>query len=246
MKKLRAWIVIFMTAPYTALAIGADSDKSMLPFWCDQKARETSNWKSGLRGGIYHYCNGLSRLNAYWKKHSAYEKQYALKEAINEFNYMIVNNQGSKDPMLGEVYMNKAIALRLGGSDVAAISDLHKALEYNPGLPQVYIELTNLYIKLKQNERALEVVSQGLRHLPDTKALQKQYTSLGGKLPYPEAINKSSEEVQKQLPEFAPPQPPNPETKPRQSTEEKQPAPTQNDMQKSQEGEKKSWCRFCP
>lgn len=236
--------------PWAQVAGAADTaDYSGLPYWCDEKAREATGWTSTLQGGMYHYCGGLRHLNNSYKATSPQRQGYALEKAIGEFNYMIANNPGSRDPLLGDVYLNRAVALRLGHKEAQAMGDLHKAIELNPKLAQAYTELASIYVRLKQDAKALQLVSDGLRHVPDSKSLQRRYTALGGKLPYPAPIQPPAEQAKPGA--QAEPPPGKPET-PRDAGPEKTPAPmTPAPVAPSEPsapiGSKSNpWCRFCP
>ena len=248
MKHIYGFVMLCLIVPYAKYSFGAPTYNSgALPYWCDEKVRETTGWKSGLQGGIYHYCGGLNHLNDYWKKKSPYERQYALERAIGEFNYMIVNNPGSQDPMLGEVYLNKAYALRLGGKKAEAIGALYKAIELNPRLTQAYLELATMLAKLKQEDKALKVVTQGLRYMPGTPSLERRYNTLGGKLPYPDPIQKPAEvvdaiSVQDKASESSGSAP----VVEKANEEKNKPLPPiENNVDQIGEGSN-PWCRFCP
>jgi len=101
--------------------------------------------------------------------------------------------------------------------------------------------------RLKQDKKALETISEGLRHLPDSKGLQRRYKALGGKLPYPAPIGKPLEKVLPQSSEkieqpsgkheltkmgSVVPPPPVPMPLPEISTPE--------------DTKRNPWCRFCP
>lgn len=254
MKHLLMMSMLCWFLPCAQMAGAADTtDYSGLPYWCDEKAREATGWKSTLQGGMYHYCGGLRHLNNSYKTASPQRQAYALEKAIGEFNYMIANNPGSRDPLLGEVYLNKAVALRLGNKEAEAMRDLHKAIELNPKLAQAYIELASIYSKLKQDGKALQLVSEGLRHLPDTKSLRRRYDALGGKPPYPAPIGKPIEQALPQPSEKIEQQSEKREIAPTETTLEKVSAPElapvpmpQPEKLAPKDAKSNPWCRFCP
>lgn len=247
MKRSPLWLALCLLSTFSEITSGAEGiDNTGLPYWCDEKTRIAYGWKTTLQGGLYHYCGGLTHLNSYYKKTTPYSRSYALEKAIGEFNYMIVNNPGSRDPLLGEVYLNRAVALRLGNKEVDAMQDLQKSLELNPKLSQAYIELATIFTKLKQEKKALQVVSEGLRHLPENKNLQRRYHSLGGKLPYPAPFNQPADEVKPLRDERIEPQSVKSEAT---TTREEKPsaAPATQQEQTEPKGNKTNpWCRFCP
>ena len=65
------------------------------------------------------------------------------------------------------------------------MSDLQRALSLDPKLARAYITIADQYVKQKNRKKALDVVTEGLRHISDNKALKRRYDELGGKKPYP-------------------------------------------------------------
>jgi len=84
--------------------------------------------------------------------------------------------------------MNRGIAMSMLQKPGEAVGNLRQAIEMNPRLPRAYMTLADLYDQQKNRGKALETVTAGLRHNPDAKSLQRRYTELGGKLPYPVPI----------------------------------------------------------
>jgi hypothetical protein len=83
----------------------------------------------------------------------------------------------------------------------------------------------DLHVTTNSPARALETVTEGLCHVPDSKALQRRYLELGGKKPFPEPIATKSVDPESPLPGVLTPAPettnepvpalsPSPETKP--------------------------------
>ena len=60
-------------------------------------------------------------------------------------------------------------------------------------LVKAYTLTSDIHVKLNQKNEALTVVTEGLRHVPDSRALQRLYKERGGKLPYPEPIARAAE-----------------------------------------------------
>ena len=52
---------------------------------------------------------------------------------------------------------------------------------------------SDIHAKLKQKDEALAVVTDGLRHVPDSTVLQRKYKERGGKLPYPEPVARAAD-----------------------------------------------------
>ncbi|MDO9007361.1 MAG: hypothetical protein Q7U80_03985 [Thiobacillus sp.] len=115
---------------------------------------------------------------------SVKDRQSTLGAAMTNFNYVLKYTQPGFY-LRSEILMNRGIALSMQHKDGEAMGDLLKAIEIDPKLPRAYATLADMYEKQKNRSKALETVTAGLRHNPDTKSLQRRYTELGGKLPYP-------------------------------------------------------------
>lgn len=141
--------------------------------------------------------------------------------------------------------MNRGIALTMMQKPGEAIGNLLKAIEMNPKLTRAYLSLSEIYEKQKSNNKALDIVTEGLRHNPDTKSMQRRYTKLGGKLPYPAPI----EPVVVETPNVAPPTsvapaPASTEPKPDMPVEA---SPADESLAQPKIGSPKNpYCRFCP
>ena len=188
-----AWFAMLL--PITsAMAEWAPSPAEMatLPPYCAARFNPGSdafkNWQRTMGGGdfghIHHYCVGLKLLNNARGTFSSNSNE-TLGAAVGQFDYVLTH--ASKGfYMRPEILMNRGIALSMMKRDGEAVSNLLQAIELNPQQPRAYMTLAGLYDKMKNRAKALETVTEGLRHNPDTKSLQRLYTELGGKLPYPE------------------------------------------------------------
>ncbi|MDP1928335.1 MAG: hypothetical protein Q8K62_07485 [Thiobacillus sp.] len=115
---------------------------------------------------------------------SSQDRVGTLNAAMGDFNYVLKYTQVDFY-LRPEILMNRGITLSMQHKDGEAMGDLLKAIQINPKLPRAYVTLADMYEKQKNRSKALETVTAGLRHNPDTKSLQRRYTELGGKLPYP-------------------------------------------------------------
>lgn len=135
----------------------------------------------------HHFCYGLGYINRYYRARSAQDKKGLLDAAYGTLSYMVTHASPSYS-LMPDVYLNRGLVLSLQGNSGGAIADLKRALELNPKLVRAYTQASDIYVKLKQKDEALTVVSEGLRHVPDSTVLQRLYKERGGKLPYPEPI----------------------------------------------------------
>ena len=77
---------------------------------------------------------------------------------------------------------------KLQGKPAQAVGDFRHAIELNPKLTRPYLQLISYFESIKKRGDALEIAQTGLRHNPDSKALQRHYLELGGKKPFPEPL----------------------------------------------------------
>lgn len=164
----------------------------LLPPYCEARLLRTEGqydyWRKIFGQDFdhtHHYCYGLAGVNRYYRARSRQEKTGHLDSAYKDYSYVIRAVQPTYGP-LPEVYLNRGVLLTLMKKDAEALADMMKALELDPKLARAYIAASDLYAKINQKDQALKVVGEGLRHLPGNAGLQRVYTKLGGKLPYPE------------------------------------------------------------
>lgn len=164
-------------------------ETKMLPDYC----RNSAHWKSILGPAATwnnHTCYGINWINRYYKSRSSGDKNFSLQNALGDFNYSV-----SKLPpdfaLMPEIHMYRGITFSLMGRMGEAVADLQKSIGMDPKLTRGYNELADLYEnRLSQPKKALEIITDGLRHNPGTTSMQRRYTRLGGKLPYPEPLSR--------------------------------------------------------
>lgn len=173
--------------------VPTDTEMVSLPPYCKVKMKSNpgspdyKTWESTLGKDFvhtHHYCAGINFLTRYYRSRSNEDKRYNLKNAVDNFNYM-VDHSSPGYSLMPDVYLNRGLAFSLMQQPGAAMTDLNKAIQLNPNQPRAYNVLADYYAKSKQKGKALETVTEGLRHNPATRSLQRRYTELGGKLPYP-------------------------------------------------------------
>ncbi|WP_296750883.1 tetratricopeptide repeat protein [Thiobacillus sp.] len=170
------------------------AEMAALPAYCGARFNEGSDafkaWRANMGGDfnhIHHYCAGLNFLNRTYGISSAKDRQSTLGAVVREFDY-VLTHASPGFYLRAEILMNRGVALSLQKKPGEAIANLNQAIEKNPELPRAWMTLADLYETQKQRAKALETVTEGLRHNPGTRSLQRRYTELGGKLPYPEPI----------------------------------------------------------
>ncbi|MDP2110551.1 MAG: hypothetical protein Q8N48_08610 [Thiobacillus sp.] len=217
-------------------------ETKVLPDFCQNPAR----WNSILGPAAVwnnHTCYGINWINRYYKSRSPGEKRYSLQNALGDFNYS-VTKLPSDFALMPEIYMYRGITYGLMDRVGEAVADLQKAIGMNAKLVRANNELADLYEgKLSQPGKALEIITEGLRHNPDAKSMQRRYTRLGGKLPYPEPLSRPEPAVAETPP--GPAQGAAPEAAPVATPVEK--ADAAPGAEKPTIGTPKNpYCRFCP
>lgn len=246
---------LVMALLVTAVSIDAhatklsDTELAKLPQFCTARLKHTGEynvWVQNLGRDFdhtHHYCFGLNDLNRYYLSRTARDKKFHLKNAIGNFTYMVTHAKPTY-VLMPDVYLNRGLANSLMKNNADALQDMHKALDLNPGLVKAYGYLADYYAGLNLNAKALAVVTEGLRHNPDTKSLQRRYHELGGKLPYPEPIRKAAAEDSQSAPQDAV-SPVQPDVAPGQAPALAAPAP--EPLSQPQIGSPQNpYCRFCP
>lgn len=202
-KFVTTWLAMLLPIS-SVMAEWAPSQAEMaaLPEYCAAKFGEGANpeaaaaWRSTMGGDfihIHHYCAGLNFMNRARRTFSS-KNNGALEAAVREIDYVLTNSSPGFY-LRPEMLMNRGIALSMMNRNGEAVGNLLQAIELDPRQPRAYMALADLYDKQKNRGKALETVTEGLRHNPDTKSLQRRYTELGGKLPYPAAIQPASIEA---------------------------------------------------
>lgn len=197
MKSLRLFCAILLLAtslPAWALLPHAATQEelAMLPPYCAArmkgiKSPEYKLWAARLGRDFahtHHYCNGLRFLARYYASKVARDRRFYLKEADGNLSYMVAN-ASPRYVLMPDVYLKRATVYTLQKEYSSAMADLITAIELDPKAYRASDMLASLYLNIKQPQKALEVISEALRHNPNSTLLQKHYVELGGKLPYP-------------------------------------------------------------
>ncbi|MBW8328731.1 MAG: hypothetical protein K0M48_06150 [Thiobacillus sp.] len=159
---------------------------------------DKQNW-----GHMHHYCDGLRFYNrALSSTRDRNDFNFNIKESLDGFDYVLSHT--SKDfGMRPEVIAGKARTLALAGHKGAAVSLYTGVVQQTPKYVPAYLYLADYYAS-SDRKKALSLVSDGLRHNPGTKSLQRRYQELGGKLPYPEPLVQAAPAVTTPPPAEAP------------------------------------------
>lgn len=179
-----------------------EQEYATLPPFCKEKIEkknlaENKTWSDSFGANtwlhMHHYCQGLNDINRYYRASNAQQKKGFLSSAVGQFDYM-TGHLPPDSVLLAEVYQNRGRVFLLQGQDANGVKDLHKALELNPKIARTYLMLADQFERGPGKDKALQLVSEGLRHVPTSKGLQRRYQELGGKLPFPEPYEKPAEQ----------------------------------------------------
>lgn len=92
------------------------------------------------------------------------KKEY--KEAINAFQVVLENEEES-----AEIYNNIGVAYSNTGDYKNAEIYLNKALNLNPNLPQIYLNMSDVYYRQKEIAYAIECLRAGETALPENTVI---------------------------------------------------------------------------
>ena len=92
------------------------------------------------------------------------KKEY--KKAINAFQVVLENEEES-----AEIYNNIGVAYSNTGDYKNAETYLNKALNLNPNLPQIYLNMSDVYYRQKEISYAIECLRAGETALPDNTVI---------------------------------------------------------------------------
>jgi len=204
---------------------------------------------------LHHYCDGLKAMIRVDKYGT--ESKHWLRLAIQSFRTAAHRKDWSSCSLKPEAYMNLGKALlrksrREGTSTAEGIANLMKAIELKPDYIQAYSALSYYYSSSGDKEKALSVVTDGLRHVPESKWLLQRFKKLGGKTP-PTPITTTTE--------IEPPEATKGASVPQQQKSSEKDVTVQSSDSDASSSENKvpeknssqkigsptnPWCRFCP
>lgn len=93
-------------------------------------------------------------------------KERKYKEAIDAFHVVLENGDES-----AEIYNNIAVSYSNLGDLPSAEKFCHKALKINPNLPQLYLNLSDIYYRMKEIALAIDCLQAGELALPDNTVI---------------------------------------------------------------------------
>lgn len=257
------WTIVLMLFLAQAHAVEphgpTEAEFTNLPTYCRAKlisrigSADYRQWE-GILGKdfvhTHHYCFALNFINRYYRSRTAQDKNFNLESALNNLDYMVTHADPAYS-LMPEIYQNRGLVYSLMGRHGDAVTDMNKAIELNPRQAKAYNVLADYYSQTRQQQKALETVTQGLRYNPGVRSLQRRYTELGGKLPYPEPIQSNPAEASSPAPNAeAPPSAAPAATTPAETPAGAAPAESAAPPEPATESKIGSptnpYCRFCP
>lgn len=201
MKVMARFVLLGLAWGTSALAVETGlrpnpAEMLRLPPYCQAKfnlPRGTPEWNAWRDrigenfNDIHHYCAGLNYMNRYWGAGDKLGKNFYLERALANFDYL-VKAQKPDFALRAEMYANRGEVYKLMGRSGEAIRDFEQAVAIDPRMARPYLQMADVHVAAKSQKRALEVVTNGLRHLPDSTALQRRYLELGGQKPFPDPV----------------------------------------------------------
>lgn len=236
---------------------GTPAEQALLPRYCvvklkdDNTTPEAKNFISQFGFAnwlhLHHYCYALNYLNRVGKATKTSEKNSLRRSAASNIRYVL-------EKARPDFWMRPQLLVELGRLHIQvnepekAIPLFRDAIALNRSYLPAYVALLTQLRGTNTNSAALDVATEGLRHIPDSEALKKAYLELGGKEPFPAPATASRPESPAPSAEEARPAPAQAETGSSGDGVARAPDGTAEEAGKpvAEETVPDSGCRFCP
>lgn len=162
-----------------------------LPPYCEVRLKSGSRtpewvlWAGKLGKGfidVHHYCQALMHLQRYYSATRPQIRRLFLQEATHNLDYMIrANHSVAELSILPDVYVDRGRTLLLQKKDGEALQAFLQAIKLNPATVSAYVALSDLSLKAGNKQNALQYAEDGLKNVPDNRALQHRYQALSGR-----------------------------------------------------------------
>jgi len=206
---------------------------------------------------LHHYCYAEIAKIKLFRERNPEKRSYLVSRMLDEYGFVIREPEyrDKSWPYLKKVYVEYGKAALLAKKTGEAIAAYSNALQLDPGYDQAYIGIADLLISKDNKKDALERITEGLKHNPNSRPLRRKYKELGGGPEYPQPYAKSVEKpippvnseinlIKQEIP--AKTEPPthdsaqNNNAKLEQVTTPSQPSP------EATKNKGNPYCRFCP
>jgi tetratricopeptide (TPR) repeat protein len=148
-------------------------------------------------GWFHHYCWGkLSKLR-YFSARTAEQRRGGIHNWRSEMKFIVdwTGERGIKWQYMPVIHKEIAESYLYEKNYANAIVEGEKALALDKNYVPVYLIIADAYAGANKRDKALEIVTEGLKRAPESKPLKRRYKDLGGKLPYPEPYAKETPAV---------------------------------------------------
>lgn len=146
---------------------------------------------------LHHYCWGKVSKSRYFSASDKNKRQRYLKNWRDNMQYCIdwPTEKGISWPFFPLMHKEIAESFFYDKDYPMAIAEASKAISMDPSMGRAYTILADSYKQSGKADKALEVVTAGLKRGNQVKALKRRYVELGGKMPYPKPEVAATPEV---------------------------------------------------
>lgn len=159
-------------------------DTNMLPQYCKDRASNKKQFlqKWGKTFGdatihMHHYCGGVYAQQKARSSLSSGGREKNLNEVIHQMGY-VSNHCPAGCVLYPELHTRWGWALGQKGQAGEAIKHFRLALQQNPKYTLAYVQLSDLYVDLKQPDEARKILQSGLKVKPNSRTLQRRLEKL--------------------------------------------------------------------
>lgn len=138
---------------------------------------------------FHHYCWGKLAKHRFFTEKTSEKRNFQTKTWRGEMQYIIdwTRQKNIDWAYLPQIHKEIAESYLFEKRYPQAIQAAELALQKRRSFAGAYLIIADAYEAMKNQPKALHYATEGLKHNPETRALQKRYLRLGGKKPYPEA-----------------------------------------------------------
>lgn len=168
----------------------SDGEIALLPVYCKDKewnggSVETyrkERWIASLGNswkGVHHYCWALVNVRrAMLTAANPVQRKYLIEVAVSDY-FFAIENSTAEFLVLPEIHLRLGEAYELLNQPAAAIKAYENAIKLKPDYWPAYQRQAEVLIKLKLNDRAKQVVAEGLRAVAEQPELLELSKRLG-------------------------------------------------------------------
>lgn len=136
---------------------------------------------------FHHYCWAeIARYRYYRAKDKATRDDMA-EAMVADLQFVLTKRSllPPNWPYLPKIIVALGEGQLMAGRNAEAVQSFARAIEQDKKYAPAYHALADFWIKAGDKAKALDTVTEGLKHQPDNAGLRKRYKELGGKAPLP-------------------------------------------------------------